>query len=145
MSQTDTLEILLVEDNPDHADFTLRILAETNAGSHTHWVKNGEEALDFLYRRRQWAKAPRPGLILLDINLPKVNGPTVLKHLKSDATLRSIPIVMLTTSDRQDEMLASYKAGANSYVTKPMSFKEFADRIDALRLYWTITNRPPEP
>lgn len=142
MNRSDGLEILLVEDNADHAEFTLKVLAESDANSRTYWVKDGEEALDFLHHRHQWADAPRPGLILLDINLPKVDGTQVLQHLKGDETFRSIPIVMLTTSDRSDEIIASYQAGANSFVTKPVTFKLFGDRIASLKYYWTLTNRP---
>jgi two-component system response regulator len=137
------VDILLVEDNPDHAEFTLSVLVESDAKSRTYWVKDGEEALDFLHHRRRWVDAPRPDLILLDINLPKVDGKQVLQRLKGDATFRSIPIVMLTTSDRPHEIIESYRAGANSFVIKPGTFKHFGDQIAALKFYWTLTNHPP--
>jgi len=139
------VSILLVEDNQDHAELTLKALANGNS---VFWVKDGEEALDFLQRRRRFtdpAAAPRPGLILLDIHLPKVDGHEVLRQIKSDEALRSIPVVMLTTSDRDEEVAATYGAGANSFVTKPVRFADFVERIKAVKLYWVLTNRLPEP
>lgn len=146
MARSANVDILLVEDNPDHAHFTLKALNDEAGGTRTHWVKDGEEALDFLHRRRQWADAaaaPRPSVILLDINLPKLNGHEVLRQLKTDEDLRLIPVVMLTTSDREDEVAAAYRGGANSYVTKPAKFGEFIDRVKALKQYWTLTSRIP--
>jgi two-component system response regulator len=141
------INILLVEDNPDHAELTLKALENGNLMNRVFWVKDGEEALDFLQRRKRWADAaaaPRPGLILLDIKLPKLDGHEVLRRIKSDDDLRSIPVVMLTTSDRDDEVAASYKSGANSFVTKPVRFAEFVERIRSVKLYWMLTNRLPE-
>ena len=138
------VSILLVEDNQDHAELTLKALQN---GNQIFWVKDGEEALDFLHRKNRWAgtnAAPRPGLILLDINLPKVGGHEVLKRIKADETLRSIPVVMLTTSDRDEEVAASYRAGVNSFVTKPVRFSEFVERIKNVKGYWLLTNRLPE-
>jgi CheY-like chemotaxis protein len=138
------VSILLVEDNQDHAELTLKALQN---GNQVFWVKDGQEALDFLQRRNRWAdahNAPRPGLILLDINLPKVGGHEVLKRIKADETLRSIPVVMLTTSDRDEEVAASYRAGVNSFVTKPVRFSDFVERIKSVKGYWVLTNRLPE-
>ena len=138
------VSILLVEDNQDHAELTLKALQN---GNQIFWVKDGEEALDFLHRKNRWAgtnAAPRPGLILLDINLPKVGGHEVLKRIKADETLRSIPVVMLTTSDRDEEVVASYRAGVNSFVTKPVRFSDFVERIKNVKGYWLLTNRLPE-
>lgn len=139
--------ILLVEDNPDHADLTLRALREGNLLNELFWVKNGEEALDFLHRRGPYgngASAPRPGLVLLDIKLPKVDGLEVLRRIKGDQELRSIPVVMLTTSEEDHEVTESYKTGANSFVSKPVRFSEFVEKIKALKLYWVVTNRLPD-
>lgn len=139
--------ILLVEDNPDHAELTLRALREGNLLNELFWVKNGEEALDFLHRRGPYgngASAPRPGLVLLDIKLPKVDGLEVLRRIKGDAELRSIPVVMLTTSEEDHEVTESYKTGANSFVSKPVRFSEFVEKIKALKLYWVVTNRLPD-
>jgi CheY-like chemotaxis protein len=138
------VSILLVEDNQDHAELTLKALANGNS---VFWVKDGEEALDFLQRRGCFAAkgaAPRPGLILLDVNLPKVSGHEVLKRIKADDGLRSIPVVMLTTSDRDEEVAASYRSGVNSFVTKPVRFSDFVERIKTLKGYWVVTNRLPE-
>lgn len=139
--------ILLVEDNPDHAELTLRALREGNLLNELFWVKNGEEALDFLHRRGPYgngASAPRPGLVLLDIKLPKVDGLEVLRRIKGDQELRSIPVVMLTTSEEDHEVTESYKTGANSFVSKPVRFSEFVEKIKALKLYWVVTNRLPD-
>ncbi len=141
------VNILLVEDNADHAELTLKALESGNVVNRIFWVKDGEEALDFLSHRGRFTDAtlaPRPGLVLLDINLPKVDGHEVLRRIKSDERLRPIPVIMLTTSDRDDEVAASYGAGANSFVTKPVKFTEFVERIKALKLYWVLTNRLPE-
>ena len=135
--------ILLVEDNPDHARFTLKALAD---GARTYWVKDGQEALDYLHHEGQWADpatAPRPDLILLDIHLPKIDGREVLQRLKGDESLRCIPIVMLTTSDHSSDVEAAYRAGANSYVAKPVKFSEYMDQVKALKNYWTVTSRLP--
>lgn len=147
MDRNRVMNILLVEDNPDHAELTLRALENGNLLNRVFWVKDGEEALDFLYRRRRYAEpaeAPRPGLILLDIKLPKVDGHEVLRQIKSDGTLRAIPVVMLTTSDRDEEVAQSYGAGANSFVTKPVRFADFVERVRAVKLYWVLTNRLPD-
>jgi CheY-like chemotaxis protein len=141
------VSILLVEDNPDHAELTLKALDSGNGTSRVVWVKDGEEALHYLQHQGRWADAaaaPRPALILLDINLPKVAGHDVLRHIKADDRLRSIPVVMLTTSDRNEEVAASYRAGVNSFVTKPVRFSEFVERIKTLKGYWVLTNRLPE-
>jgi len=141
------VSILLVEDNQDHAELTLKALENGNLTHRIFWVKDGEEALDYLQRRGRWgaeAAAPRPGLILLDVNMPKVNGHEVLRHVKADERLRSIPVVMLTTSDRDEEVAASYRAGVNSFVTKPVKFSDFVERIKTVKLYWVLTNRLPE-
>ena len=140
------MNILLVEDNPDHAELTLKALKDGNVINEIAWVKDGEEALDFLYHRGRYAdatKAPRPGLILLDLRLPKVDGHEVLRRIKGDEDLRSIPVVMLTTSEREDEICQSYNAGANSFVSKPVRFADFVERVRSLKLYWVLTNLLP--
>jgi two-component system response regulator len=140
------VSILLVEDNPDHAELTLKALENGNMLNAVVWVKDGAEALSFLQRRGRWAdpaSAPRPGLILLDIKLPKLDGHAVLRQIKGDQSLRTIPVVMLTTSDREDEVTECYRAGANSFVTKPVKFAEFVERIKTVKLYWILTNQLP--
>jgi CheY-like chemotaxis protein len=141
------VNILLVEDNPDHAELTIRALKDGNMLNEIIWVKDGEEALDFLYRRGRYSdetQGIRPGLILLDIKLPKIDGHEVLRRIKTDEQLRSIPVVMLTTSEREDEVTQSYRAGANSFVSKPVRFTEFAAKVKSVKLYWVLTNLLPE-
>jgi len=139
--------ILLVEDNPDHAELTLRALRDGNMLNEVFWVKDGEEALDFLYQRGRYANGagvPRPGLVLLDIKLPKIDGHEVLRQIKIDEALRPIPVVMLTTSEREDEVAEAYRAGANSFVSKPVRFSDFVQKVKSVQLYWVLTNLLPE-
>lgn len=141
------VDILLVEDNEDHIELTLRALKNNNVMNEIYVVKDGQEALDFVYhqgKHEDTAKYPRPGLILLDIHLPKVNGFEVLETLKKDPDVKSIPIIMLTTSSMDEEIAKSYAGGANSYVTKPVDFGEFMKKIKNLKLYWTIINSLPK-
>ena len=141
------VSILLVEDNQDHAELTLKALRHGTTTHEIFWVKDGQEALDFLQQRGRWSDAstaPRPGLVLLDVNLPKVSGHEVLARIKSDDGLRAIPVVMLTTSDRDEEVASSYKNGVNSFVTKPVKFSDFVERIKSVKGYWVLTNRLPE-
>ena len=142
------IDILLVEDNTDHAALTMRALRDGNMLNEIFWVKDGQQAIDFLERTGRYAApapAPRPGLILLDIRLPKLDGHEVLRHIKSHPVLRSIPVVMLTTSERDDEINACYEAGVNSYVSKPVKFADFVQTIKSLKLYWTMVNHLPDP
>ena len=141
------VDILLVEDNPDHAELTIKALKQNNVSNEVYVVNDGQEALDFMYHQGKYADEkdfPRPGLILLDIKLPKVDGIEVLKQLKDDPQFKSIPVIMLTTSDRDEEIAKSYAGGANSYVVKPMDFEEFMKKVRELKLYWTITNSLPK-
>ena len=141
------VDILLVEDNPDHAELTIKALKQNNILNEVYVVNDGQEALDFMYHQGKYADEkdfPRPGLILLDIRLPKVDGIEVLKQLKDDPQFKSIPVIMLTTSDRDEEIAKSYAGGANSYVVKPMDFEEFMKKVRELKLYWTITNSLPK-
>jgi two-component system response regulator len=146
LDRTQPVTILLVEDNPDHAELTQRALESGGMPSQIVWARDGEEALDFLYRRGAWADSgtPRPGLILLDVKLPKVDGHKVLRQIKQDPDLQRIPIVMLTTSERDDEVSDAFRAGANSWVTKPVRFTEFMEKVKTVKLYWLLTNRLPD-
>jgi two-component system, response regulator len=142
------IDILLVEDNADHAALTMRALRDGNMLNEIFWVKDGQEAVDFLDRAGRYAspaQAPRPGLILLDIRLPKLDGHEVLRHIKSDPALRSIPVIMLTTSERDDEIHACYEGGVNSYVSKPVKFADFVQTIKSLKIYWIMVNHLPDP
>ena len=148
MADERAVSILLVEDNQDHAELTLKALRNGPSTNEVFWVKDGQEALDFLQQKGRWANgsaAPRPGLVLLDVNLPKVGGHEVLRRIKADEGLKAIPVIMLTTSDREEEVAASYLAGVNSFVTKPVHFKDFVERIKSVKGYWIVTNRLPEP
>jgi len=146
MKKGKPVNILLVEDNEDHAELTLMALRNNNLVNEVYVVKDGEEALDFVYHRGKYADVkefPLPGLILLDISLPKVSGLEVLETLKGDPQLKVIPVIMLTTSSREEEIARSYAGGANSYVTKPVNFEEFVKKIREMKLYWIITNSLP--
>jgi len=146
MKKGKPVNILLVEDNEDHAELTLRALRSNNLINEVYVVKDGEEALDFVYHRGKYADVkefPLPGLILLDISLPKVSGLEVLETLKGDPQLKVIPVIMLTTSEREEEIARSYAGGANSYVTKPVNFEEFVKKITEIKLYWIITSSLP--
>ena len=137
------IDILLVEDNPDHAILTMAVLEDNNVANRVHLVKDGEEALDFIYRRGKYGEvgsAPRPGFILLDIRLPKIDGLEVLSRIKNDPEHRAIPVIMLTTSSQDEEIMAAYAEGANGYVTKPVDFTEFASKVSIIGLYWGLTN-----
>ena len=141
------VDILLVEDDQDHVELILRALKDNNLLNEVYVVKDGQEALDFMYRQGSYSdetKFPRPGLILLDIKLPKIDGIEVLKRLKTDPRFKSIPIIMLTTSTRDEEIAESYDCGANSYVVKPMDFEDFTKKVRELKLYWTIINSLPK-
>ena len=144
MTRPDQFRILLVEDNSDHAELTLRAIAQATGLTDVSWVKDGEEALDFLHSRGRYtdpAAAPRPSLILLDLNLPKIDGHEILRQIKTDAALLTIPVVMLTTSIRQTEADESYRLGADSFVTKPIHFAELVARVRAIECLQSYTSR----
>lgn len=137
------VNILLVEDNPDDIKITERALEKGKVLNKLYVVRDGQEALDFLYHQGDYSdpkKAPKPGLILLDINLPKLNGIDVLKKVKSDEKLRRIPIIMLTVSKRDEDVVRSYDLGVNSYIVKPVEFDKFVETIKNIELYWILTN-----
>jgi two-component system, response regulator len=138
--------ILLVEDEEAHARLTERAIRKAGNANRIDVVTDGEQALDYLFNRGQFsdpAKHPRPGLILLDIKLPGIDGIEVLKQIKADPVLRKIPVIMLTTSERDEDIAGSYCHYANSYLTKPVGFKEFEEKIRQLDFYWLLINEPP--
>ncbi|MBN2055898.1 response regulator [bacterium] len=148
LSLNSAFTILLVEDNEDHILLIERAFKHGNDLARTDViiVEDGEKAMDFLYHRREYLdpnRAPRPDLILLDIKMPKMNGIEVLHQLKHDDDLRSIPVVMLTSSRREEDILDCYEAGANSYITKPPNFHGFIKTIKTLKSYWLKTTRLP--
>ena len=140
------LDILIVEDEPAHAELTKRAIRKAGNANRIFTVSDGEEAFDFLYHRGKYknsVKYPLPGLILLDIKLPGIDGIEVLKKIKQDDLLKRIPVIMLTTSEREEDIVRSYEHYANSYLTKPVGFKEFEEKIMQIDFYWMILNKPP--
>lgn len=137
------IDVLLVEDNPDDVEITKRAFEKGNILNRLHIVRDGQEALDFLFRDGKYGDTPQPGLILLDINLPKVNGVDVLRKIKSDPELKRIPVVMLTVSKRDEDILNSYNLGVNSYIVKPVEFDKFVETVKSIEVYWLLTNVRP--
>jgi two-component system response regulator len=143
---SDTIEILLVEDNPADAELTLHALRRSKLVEHIHHARDGAEALDFLFRRGAFAGRVDglPRLILLDLKLPKVDGLEVLAQIKNDPQTKAIPVIMLTSSKEDRDLVASYRNGVNSYIQKPVDFSEFQKVVGQLGLYWLLLNvRPP--
>jgi len=138
-----SVDILLIEDNPDHVELILRALQNNSVVNEVHVVTSGEEAIDFLNRRGRHANATRPALILLDIKLPGMDGMEFLRQIKADPKLKPIPVVMLTTSGGEKEILEGYTCGANSYVVKPVDFEQFVKAIKELKLYWMVISSLP--
>jgi CheY-like chemotaxis protein len=139
------VEILLVEDSEPDALLTKKALSQGRVVNVLHHVWDGEEAIDFLRQRGDHASAPRPRLILLDLNLPKKSGKEVLAEIKSDPELKRIPVVVLTTSRDEGDVLRSYDLHANSYMTKPVTFDKFHELILSLEEYWFVLSvKPPE-
>lgn len=129
--------VLLAEDDADHAFFTVRAFRDAHGGEvEMHTVADGQEALDYLHRRGKYAGAARPNLIVLDLKMPKLNGLEVLEEIKKDEALRSIPTVVLTSSDRPEDVKESYSGGANSYVTKPASLTGLREGVQEMARYW---------
>jgi two-component system, chemotaxis family, response regulator Rcp1 len=139
------LEILLVEDNPGDVRLTREALKDGKVWTSLHVVENGQEALDFLYRRGKYSEAPRPDLILLDLNLPKKDGREVLETIKTDNTLHLIPVVILTTSQAEEDLLKAYNLNANCYITKPVDFDQFIRIVRTIEEFWlTVVTLPPK-
>jgi two-component system response regulator len=141
---TKNMEILLVEDNPDHAELTLRALKDENFPCRIQWIKNGQEAVDYLNSLEKKNEAHLPHFILLDMKLPKLTGLEVLKRVKENQFLRNVPVVMLTTSDRPEEISTCYELGVNSFIVKPVKFDEFYEKVKSVKQYWTQINKGPE-
>jgi DNA-binding response OmpR family regulator len=137
--------ILLVEDDPKDVELTLTALEEYNLANEVIVARDGEEALEYLYSRGKFKTRPNgnPAVILLDLKLPKVDGLEVLKQIKSEEKLRMMPVVVLTSSKEEKDMVASYKLGVSAYVVKPVDFHEFVNAIKELGVFWAIINEPP--
>lgn len=145
MNEPKEIEILLVEDNPDDLTMTLRALRKGNLANHIHIARDGAEALEFIFcegphEHRQVAQ--RPKVILLDLKLPKVDGLEVLRRIKSDLRTKAIPVVVLTSSKEQKDLVDSYHLGVNSYIVKPVNFERFAAAIQEIGMYWLVLNQP---
>ncbi len=137
--------ILLVEDNPNDAELTMEALAEHNLANKVEWVHDGEEALDYLFRRGSFAgrTSNNPVVILLDLKLPKVDGLQVLKAIKDDEALKTVPVVILTSSREECDLIEGYRLGVNAYVVKPVEFRAFMDAVRELGAFWALINEPP--
>lgn len=143
---SDELEILLIEDNPRDRELTLRALRRNHLANHIVTLNDGAEALDFLFGRGEYAErdlSVKPGVVFLDLKLPKVDGIEVLREMKADPRTRSIPVVMITSSAEDRDRVESYKLGVNSSVVKPIEFESFSKTIADLGFYWLAVNRPP--
>jgi two-component system response regulator len=145
MSTSNVVEILIVEDTPEDLELTLRALRKAHLANHIQVARDGEEALDFIFcegvhAARQLEDGPR--VILLDLKLPKVDGLEVLKRIKGDSRTSGIPVVVLTSSKEQKDVVESYKLGVNSYIVKPVNFERFAAAVQELGMYWLLLNQP---
>ncbi len=141
----DLKRILLVEDSPKDVELTLEALREYNLANEVQVVRDGEEALDYLYRRGQYKGHPsgNPAVILLDLKLPKISGHEVLEQIRADEKLRYIPVVVLTSSREEKDRARSYERGVNAYVVKPVDFHEFINAVKELGIFWVLINEPP--
>ena len=137
--------ILLAEDSPQDVEMTLAAFSEHNLSNQIDVVHDGEQALDYLYRRGPFAERPAgaPVLVLLDLKMPKVDGLEVLRQIKGDENLRTTPVVMLTSSREEQDIVSSYRLGINAYVVKPVDFHSFIEAVKQLGTFWTIHNEPP--
>lgn len=143
-NNTQPIEILLVEDNPGDARLALEALKERKIRNNLHHVKDGVEALDYLYQRAEYAGVPRPDLILLDLNMPRKDGREVLEEIKHDADLRLIPVVVLTTSSAERDLVKSYGLHANAYIVKPLDLEQFIEVVQAIEDFWFTVVKLPQ-
>ena len=147
MSIDNEVEILLVEDNQTDAELTIRALKKRNLANRLEWVKDGAEALDYIFATGKYAERNinnTPKVILLDLRLPKVDGLEVLQKIKSDDRTKKIPVVILTSSNEARDITECYKLGVNSYINKPVDFDNFSETVSKLGFYWLLMNKPPK-
>lgn len=140
-------EILLVEDNPDELELTISALKESNFANPINVARDGEEALDFLFARGAFADRagrPTPKVILLDLKLPKIDGIEVLRRIRANSATRTTPVVVLTSSQQERDLIATYDLGVNSYIVKPVDIDKFIEAICAIGMYWTMLNERPQ-
>jgi two-component system response regulator len=146
MSTVEAAEILLVEDNPNDVELTLRALRKQNLDTKVYVVRDGAEALDFVFAGGNYSSRKidmRPKVMLLDLKLPKIDGIEVLRKVKADERTRNIPVVMLTSSQEERDVVESYRLGVNSYVVKPVDFNKFVHAVSELGIYWSSVNKVP--
>lgn len=145
MSSYEQVEILYAEDNPADAELTLHTLKSRKIANNIVWVHDGAEALDFIKLRGKYANrnSGMPKMVLLDLKMPKVDGIEVLKVLKSEPTTQTIPVVILTSSHEETDLVKTYKLGVNSYIVKPVDFEKFAQVVEDVGLYWLVSNKAP--
>ena len=146
MSESNAVELMLVEDNPQDLELALRALRKANLANRLHVARDGAEALDYLFCAGAFADrriTDGPKVVLLDLKLPKIDGLEVLRRLKGDPRTRSIPVVMLTSSKEQNDILISYQLGVNAYIVKPVNFEGFSAAVRELGLFWLLLNQPP--
>lgn len=144
MDNLDAVEILIVEDNPNDAEMALRAFKKNNLTNNVLVVEDGEEALNFIFARGNFSNrklSNRPKIILLDLKLPKIDGLEVLKVIKSNPTTKVIPVIVLTSSAEESDIIKSYQLGVNSYIVKPVEFEKFVEAIEDLGLYWLLLNK----
>lgn len=137
--------ILMVDDSPRDTELTLEALSQNSLGNEVIALRDGVEALDYLYRRGQFSDrvAGNPAVVLLDLKMPKVNGIEVLQQMKSDPQLKMIPVVVLTSSREEQDLVKSYQLGVNAYIVKPVHFQEFVEAVKLLGAFWAVVNEPP--
>ena len=146
MNPTNIVEILIVEDTSEDLDLTLRALRKAKITNHIQVARDGEEALEFIFCEGPFAERKiedGPKVILLDLKLPKIDGLEVLQRIKSDSRTKSIPVVVLTSSREQSDVVESYNLGVNSYIVKPVNFEQFSEAVQKLGMYWLLINHPP--
>ena len=145
MQELGTIEILLAEDDALDAEMTLRALHKHHLANKVHWVRDGAEALDYLFGKGEYAgrDTTLPRLVLLDIKMPRVDGIDVLKRLRADERTRFLPVVVMTSSTQDRDIIESYRLGVNSYVVKPLQFGAFAETVSGVGFYWVLTHRAP--